>query len=740
MASAPSLTFVPTIPEDDSKAELLRFLQLEAENARDTGLDQQRAAAIQAYAGDKYGDEEEGRSQAVTRDVSEVIDFMITGILGTIMAGGKAVEFETEPEQIPAVDPQTGQPQVDPQTQQPVMQEVDYGAQATKAVQYQFFRRQKGYRILHDAVKAAMLEKTGIVKTYAEPQKPVPVQHHVLADEIEHIDGTPHLNGVPVDRADPLDEDWQPGMMSATWAVTVQQTQPPIVRDEAIPNEWFRVSPDTVELDDSPYVGQCTPKSLSDLVAMGYDYDTLKELWDNAQADTIVENARDADRSKTRQSVGRRQGAGRQLWFYEEYPLYDLNDDGIAERLCVHRIGYTILNVMEVDEQPYSGGSPIPMQHRFTGQSLFDKTGDIQRIRTVLMRQALDSLYQSNAPRMLLPEEGTTPDTIDDLLTIRPGALIRYKGGQPPAPLTVTDTSQTAFSAMEMMSNERDGRTGVTRQSQGMNPDSMNKTASGMAMLQQNADQIELYVTRNLVETLVAPMFAKRYRLMKAHQPAFRMKVDGKYQNVDPSQWPDEPDVQINVGIGTGTKDQRIANRDKLLTYAQVAIAGGMRIFSEETVGNMVNDQAEDMGFNYPSRYVVDVSALPPPQPQPDPDMAKAAQQAQLSQQQQEQAHEQAMTRLQLQQQEQQANAALKSQANDQDLQAKREKSALDTELARSKAEAEATLAVRQQNYEMDLSERRFAFDQEMARKKHEQASQSDSTISNDRPGGSLAE
>lgn len=726
------------------------FLRTESERACDTALNDARATSLKAYNGDAYGDEEEGRSQAVTRDVSEVVDFMGVGILGTILAGGKAVEFDTEPEDVPQIGPdgqpvmqpqappQPGQP---PQQPQPVMTKVDYGAEATAAVHYQFMRKQKGYRILHDASKAGLLEKTGVVKTYVEPRKAMQQTVTVIGAAVDlqtqTFEGYRIVDAEPAPSEDPETIMTMPA--AAQWQVTYEVPQAPLVRDVNVPNEWFMISPDAIDLDDAQYVGDKLPVSISQLVAMGYDYDELLTLWDNPSPDSIVENARDADRSNSRDTVGSRQGPNRLLWLMQEYPLYDLNDDGIAERLFVHRIGQTVLNIMEVDEQPYSGWSPMPMQHRFVGQSIADKTMDIQRIRSVLMRQALDSLYQTTSPRMTVDVSSMTEDTIDDLLTVRPGAIIRHKGTVP-APLPTSDSSQVSFNAMEMMSAERESRTGVTRQSQGLNPDTLNKTASGMAMLQANGDQIELFVTRNFAEMLVGPMFAKRYRLMRQHQAPFRMKIDGKYTQVDPSKWPEEPDMQINVGLGTGSRDQRIAYRREVIGMQSAAVQAGSRIVDEEKLWNSAKAFIDDTSLGVASDYFNDPATLgPPPPAPPNPEDAKNQAQAQLQAQKQDNEHQQAMSRIAINQSESQSKLELMHATNAAEISAREQKAALELQLARDKAAEELRLAEQNFQAQNDLAERKFAFEQEMARKKASVAVDDGSdTITKLREGGNL--
>jgi hypothetical protein len=727
----------------EAESEFVNFLRVEQERGVDPTLEDRRAVALDFYQGQPFGDEVEGRSQAVTRDVSEVVDFMTVGILGTIVASGRVVEFETEPEpdeeaaqQAPQAQTQPGPDGQPQQPQKPPM--VDYGEEATAAIQYQFMKKGNGYIVLHTGLKAGLLEKAGVCKTYVEHVAPLHETRKALAGEIEIGDDGPHIQGVPVVKADPLDEGWEAGMPSTNWQVTLALPQPPKFCDQPVPNEFFRVAPDAITLDDAIYVGERMPKTLSDLVKLGYDPEELNLIWSGAPADTVVETARDSERSQSRLTVGQRTGANKLLWLDEEYPLYDLDGDGIAERLFVHRIGNRILKVMPVDEQPYSLWCPFPMQHRLVGQSIADKTMDIQRIRSVLLRQALDSLYISNSPRTLVDEGSITVDTIDDLLTVRPGGLIRYKNIQP-QPLAQTDTSATSFQGMEMMSSERESRTGVTRQSQGLNPDTMNKTATGLALNIASSQQIELYITRNFAEMYVLSIFAKRYRLMRKYGQPFKMKIEGKYVMVDPRKWPEEIDMSITVGLGTGNKDERLQYRMSLLNIQKESMMAGLRIVGEEQIYQNIRGLVQDSGIGSPSQYVLDPSSLPPAEPRPDPEMAKTQAEAQQAQQDAQNAHDQAMASLQLQQEKQQAESALKAQSSDQDRQIKAEAAQQAANLANAKAVKEAQLADGKAAFEESMAERKFQFDQEMARKKHDLMAQN-AALSNDRPGGSLAE
>lgn len=164
------------------------------------------------------------------------------------------------------------------------------------------------------------------------------------------------------------------------------------------------------------------------------------------------------------------------MWLLEEYARYDLNGDGVAELLKIHRVGSRILDVEEIDEQPGVVFCPFPMPGRIVGQSLADKVMDIQLTRSMLFRQGFDNLHQSNAPRWTVSESSVGDSTYDDLLAAPiAGGVIRHVGNQPPIPVKLPDISASAFQMMEVLAGERESRTGITRLNQGLDADALNK-------------------------------------------------------------------------------------------------------------------------------------------------------------------------------------------------------------------------------------------------------------------------
>jgi hypothetical protein len=619
--------------------QFIAFLREEEKRSYDPALADERAVALDYYNGELFGDEQEGRSQVVTRDVAEVVDYMTISILRTMISGDRVVEFDGS-------DP-------------------DLAEQATLAVSQSFFQGQRGYRFLHDWIKAGLLEKSSVAKTMVEPQPPIRNEAVVSIDELTML----HEHGVKVIEVTPLPQHDapQPGMPHEPeqFHVVIAEPQPVLFRDYVVPNEQASFAQDADDLDDNcVYVGFHNWRTLSQLKEMGFETDGLGDNTNIAPEQMVLAIARD-DLTNQNRYIYNRHGPNRRIIHHEEYVRYDLNDDGIAELLLVHRVNNTILirvdtgemAIEEIDEQPGAVWSPFPSHHRIVGQSLADKVMDIQRTSSVLMRQALDNLYQSNAPRWVVDENSLGDNTMDDLLTVRAGSLIRYSGGQPPTAVALPFTAQSAFDALEVLRGDKESRTGITRLNQGLDADALNKTATGTALQMASGQQIEEYLARNFAEGF-ARLMLKKYRLMRKYGAPFQITIDGKPTQVDPRQWPENMQVVVRVGLGTGRKDGRIAYRTQLLQIAQQALAGGSQIFSEDNLYNNIKGLVADMSIGAVSSLITDPSTLPPaPPPPPDPKMAieqakltadqqKAQTQAALESQKAQLAHQAAQDKL----------------------------------------------------------------------------------------------
>lgn len=704
MATAPDTDNEAAEPvEQLSHAELAALLAEDERLAisfRDTTLAEEQAVAIDYYEARPFGDEEDGLSQVVAPEVAEVVDYMTISVSRTMVSGDRVVEFESA-------------------------EQDNEGAaeEATAAVEYCFLKQQDGYRVIHDSIQSGLIEKIGVIKTCAEHVQKVK-KTRVTASEDQLAMLHQQLEGQPDTKIGAADDNGD-GSFLVELHQTITETK---FVDYPIPSEEFLFASRTRHEDDSDYLCHRCLKTESDLIEMGFDRELIDDLPDSGSAVVMTDSrsvARWSDET-THDTPG-----VKKYWLREEYKRVDIDGDGIAELVQVFRVEATILSVEEVDEAPFVVWCPFPRAHRLVGNSLADKVMDLQRVKSVILRQQLNGLYLTNNPRMYVPQDCMTEDTIDDLLTVRPGGIVRGKGTTKPEPLYEAFDMQKGMTMLTFITAERESRTGITRLNQGLDADALNKTATGTALLQAQGQQMEEYVARNFAEGL-ARLFAKKLRLMVAVGKPFPIKVDGQAKTVDPTKWPDGLSANVRVGLGSGRKDQRLQYRDMVLDVQKDALPMGLT--TKKHIYNNISDGARDMGFN-PSDLFVDPDSPEGQQiaqglaqaaaQQPNPEQAKVDAQIEAQRQ-----------TLALKAQGQQADNALTASATQAKLDGENQKNAAQAIQDRENANTQTQLEIRRQDLQAEQSQRELAIDALLAH--HKAALDHEAKITKARDGGAL--
>jgi hypothetical protein len=662
---------------DSQLAAYLQEMERQAASYRNTELADEQAVAIEFYDGKIVDEAEDGQSQVVVPVVQETVDYMAVSVLRTFVSGDRVVEFE--PKDADA---------------------EEIAQEATEGVNHAFMREQDGYKVLHDWLKTGLVEKIGAVETTCiEDEKRTRRTIVVGEEELAML----------MEEQAPIIQvtDNEDGSFHVKLEEVRKRKR---YVDMPIPNYEFLFSARTRHEDESEYLNHRTRKSISDLIEMGFDRDKVESL--PAYTEPNLDAREDATWNDEWQQDSNDTIPGlRKITLCKEFARIDYDGDGVAELLRVYRVGNVILEAEEVDEQPFVVFCPFPRPHRMVGNSLADKVMDIQRNKSVILRQSFDAFYQSNDPKLWLDEKSVGDDTIESLLTKGPGIIVRGRG-EAPKPIIVPVDVGKSLSMLEYLSGEQESRTGITRLNQGLDADAMNKTATGMALQSAQGQQMEEFVARNFAEAL-SRLFQKKLRLMIEHGEPLTMRVDGEFKQVDPSQWTDDLGVSIRVGLGSGKKEQRLANRMQIAELQREAFEIGLA-----TPKQLYNSGAgiiRDAGLGDPNDYFTDPDSedYKPPEPQQDPSTAKAQIDGQIAEQ-----------KLQGEQQMGQAK-----------LDMMRQEAELKAQLERDKADAEFALAERKFDMEMQLAERRFAFESGMASRRSEQ----DHELKKNRPGGSLA-
>lgn len=622
--------------------ELLQVLDNEIDLSKELIFNQvarERAYAYDLYSRKPLGNEVEGRSQVVTADVAMAIDTTVPALMEMFVASDKAVEFTPrKAEDVPGAE------------------------QATELGNYVFYGQNRGYQLVYDALWDGLAQKTGALKwrwekttqTVEETYMGLNDQQFVMLQqdpEIEIVAYAQSLIGMSPE-----------GQPLASHDVTVRKKKEAgQVKIISIPVEELLLSPKArgYDLYDAPFCGHAPLLTYSELLELGVPKDILDEA---PEGDDDFEGADGLTTRLDRLGMMDRlddspDPSQRRYRYYECYLNVDFDGDGIAELRRVCKVGSRIVHNDPTDHIPMSYWSPKTMPHEPIGQSMADDVADVQITNTTLLRAGLDGLYLTIAPRTTVDIEANSGlPTLEDLLTVRPGGVIRARAG------TVAPYQQSidlgAINAMiEFMRQEGDQRTGAYRYGQGLDPNAVNKTAT-VATLQNSSMQARLKIyARNFAEQCLIPLFKGiMYLLSKNQTEALTIRLRNEFVPIDPRVWGTDYDMSVNVGLGTGTKEQQFMALMQLSSdQAMIAQSPYSHLVSPDNVWNLQKKKVELAGYKDPEQFFSDPAKVPPPPPQEPPEVQKAKINAEVQ-------REKTAADSQIKQQDAQADFALEQQ------------------------------------------------------------------------------
>lgn len=642
---------------------------------------EQRKQALQAYLRQPYGNEVEGKSSIVTGEVAEAID----GALPSL------VRIFTASDELMVADP------VNPGDEAGAKQVTDY-------LNWIVLKDNPGVILFHDWFKDALLQKNGIVKAYWEDKTDVSKEKYqgLTDDELALLLQDPDIEIVSQDITSTPVVD--PAMAQAievaggmvpmfnTHDVTIKKTNKSgKVTIENVPPEEFLISKKARTVLDAPFVAHRRLMRRGDLIAMGFDKKIVESLGTGDDLDYTPERVTRFSAGEQPSDFESNDPSMQDIEVFECYIRTDMDDDGIPELRQVFYAGNEILSEHECDYVPFYSICPLPIPHKFFGNSLADRTTDLQLIKTTITRQMLDNLYLTNNARVVAVEGQVN---LDDLLTSTAGGVIRAKSPAAVQQLNVQNVAAQSFPMLEYLDRIQAKRTGVSDASQGLDPSILqNVTAAAVASMQQaGAGKIEL-IARIFAETGVKDLFRGILHLVTKYQQKEKIiRLRGQFVAIDPRTWANEYDISVNVGLGAGNRQEQMAMLAMVLQkQEQILGAYGMAnpyvspAQYRNTLGRMVEaagfrDSAE---FYKPIPVELDQQLQAPQQPQPNP-------QVQI-----------AMAQVQADIQAKQA----KAQA---DIQLAREKAAADLQLEREKAMAEMQLEREKFSMEMQQKQQEF--------------------------------
>ena len=587
--------------------ELLGRVEDELSSAQGNNdeLSEIRRESLLRYYAEPYGNEIEGRSQVCDTTVMDTIEWIKPSLMRIFASSDEVVRFNPEgPEDVPSAQ------------------------QSTDYVNYILTKDNNWFNICLSWFQDALCQKLGIVKCFwDDADRWDREEYHDLTDvELESLISSDDVEVLEhTEKRDEEETEEEISLVEVLHDVTItRHARKGRVKIDNVPPEEFLISTEAKNVEDARFVCHRRRMTLSELREMGYKVD---EDLVGAGDDVRMDEQREARFSFDSSSYGIYDdtgvGAMREVWVNEAFLKVDFDDDGIAELRRVFYSGRQIFDNDPVDSIPFATVTPVPLPHQIFGMSITDQVESLQEIKTVLMRQLLDNMYLQNAGRVAV-QEGMC--NLDDLLTQRPGGIVRVKAQGAVQPLPTPPLQPYVFQMMQYLDQIREERSGISRMSQGLDENALTShtTAAAVNQVMTAAQQRVELIARVFAETGVKKLAEMVYELVQKHQDKERViMLRNEWVPVRPDMWRDKMDCTVAVGLGNGNRDQKAMQLAQLTQFASQAMAGGLSIVNEQNLYNLGAQMIENMGFKDVESFLTNPADAQPRGPSPEQQMAQ---------------------------------------------------------------------------------------------------------------------
>ena len=591
------------ISDDELAAQLSAEIQ-QATGYANSELSDQREESMKYYLGEPFGNEIDGRSEIVTTDVRDTVEYIMPSLMRIFTTHNNIAEFEPQ----------------GPEDEEMAQQATDY-------VNYVFNRQNNGFKVLYDAFKDALISKTGVIKHYWEEKEDVHTETYtnltdieyqsILAnDDFEVIEHTATVESKEV--VDDFGNLVAPKVETHDVKAKCYKGYGQ-VKVVSVPPEEFLVSRRAVNLEDADFVCHRVKKSVSDLIKQGYDPKIVNDLPGYAQSEAELNEERLARFSYDDDSVPPSEGSGanKKVWIDECYMHIDYDGDGVAELRKITKSGQYILDNEEIEMIPFSTICPLPIPHKFYGMSIADTVKDIQLIKSTIMRNLLDNMYLTNNARYAVLAGQVE---LDDLLTSRPGGIVRMRSPNAVQPLPTPQIQPYAFQMVQYLDGIREERSGVSKMTQGLNPDVLTSHVTSGAIsaaTESSMQRIEL-IARMFAETGIKDLFRNIYSLVQKYEDRKKMfYLNNKFIPIDVSRWKEKLNCTINVGVGSGSQQSKMQTMSSIMTLLGTLVQGGAlgTLVTNKNLYNAISEFIAQSGYKNTDNFISNPEMMPPKQP-----------------------------------------------------------------------------------------------------------------------------
>lgn len=302
-----------------------------------------------------------------------------------------------------------------------------------------------------------------------------------------------------------------------------------------------------------------------------------------------------------------------EVTLYECYTKLDWNNDGVLEDMIITIVDDVVLRVEPnyMGRHPFFAISPTKDPHRiWVKRSYAELIGELQDLKVALTRQIVQNIALTNDPKMILAEDAIN---IDDYVKGR--AVIRKKANHPmqdvAMSMPVNQLSPYTYQFLEYIEAQKENRTGITRYNQGLDANTLNKTATGISQIMGASTQRLELIARMFAETGVYELFRFMIGLnQKFIDQNTVIRLTNKELAISPDDLQGNFDLVVNAGISIASKESTQLMLQSMLTALMQVRNAGIPIVTPDNIYNLFKKWIEAAGFKNYADYITDPAVV----------------------------------------------------------------------------------------------------------------------------------
>lgn len=581
----------PTL--DDIDKSLVTALQRDisdAENYQDTVILPTVKERYEIYYADKdYYARKLPRlskvSSLVSTDVTDTIEWALPSLIKVFTGGDEVVTVQGSSEE----DDRNAE----------IMQQL---------LVYQLQRQNRFFPILYNWMKDALITGMGIIKCYWDRK-----EDYQLLEQSMNMRAFQELTQQNVE----IQSVEGPDMFGI---VRVQYLSPYYVKNapviENILVSELLYSSDAKSLDEANFVAHKKKVTMSYLrereqqgIYANVDQITPKPKTGIMNDDQVEQVIGDNYQGTSQEA----DDARAEVTLYECYTKLDWNNDGVLEDMIITIVDDVVLRVEPnyMGRHPFFAISPTKDPHRiWVKRSYAELIGELQDLKVALTRQIVQNIALTNDPKMILAEDAIN---IDDYVKGR--AVIRKKANHPmqdvAMSMPVNQLSPYTYQFLEYIESQKENRTGITRYNQGLDANTLNKTATGISQIMGASTQRLELIARMFAETGVYELFRFMIGLnQKFIDQNTVIRLTNKELAISPDDLQGNFDLIVNAGISIASKESTQLMLQSMLTALMQVRAAGIPIVTPDNVYNLFKKWIEAAGFKNYADYITDPAVV----------------------------------------------------------------------------------------------------------------------------------